>query len=75
MPNAKVLSEKQKIVADLTEKIKAAQIQREQERRQLEAELERLQAEFSKTKGLFAGKRKKELEDQIMVLQARLKKL
>ena len=56
-------------------KIKEELASREQMRQELEAEIKRLRGELVQTKGLFAGKKKRELEDQIAKAESELHKL
>ena len=46
-----------------------------EERKQLEAEINRLIDALSKAKGPFSGKRKKDLEEQIMLAKSKLQKM
>ncbi len=70
-----IQEEKRLIEEKQTEKLREGMVAREQERNKLKAEIERLSMELAQTKGLFAGKRKKELEDQIMLAKSKLQKL
>ncbi|MBR3554997.1 MAG: 4Fe-4S binding protein [Oscillospiraceae bacterium] len=72
---ARMTEEAEKIAAAAAEKLKEGIALRDQERKKLEAEIDSLSKELAQTKGLFAGKRKKELEDQIMLTKSKLQRL
>ena len=48
---------------------------REQKQKELTKEQTRLNNELANLKGLFTGKRRKEIEERLMVINAELKKL
>lgn len=66
---------KDEAAAREAEKTRAVIAMRVQKRQELEAEIIRLSEELSKMKGLFAAKRKKELETQILLAKSELQKL
>lgn len=71
----RITEESEKTAAAAAEKLRESIALRDQERKKLEAEIDSLSKELAQTKGLFAGKRKKELEDQIMLTKSKLQKL